>query len=322
MQKLYLIGSVLDVATTIDKQEDPVSAKGLDQKIKKQTEIMEKRIDRDIKPFLRKINKSIDDAIAGRISVEQAEKQIIEQAKKFGKQIVPELAKDLEKGAQKYIKDIVKRESKKLRIEPELSKRGKKIVDKFNDLDEDFLDEDYGKIPGRLEKLLGLTDFFDGEETDEKKEVVENITSNKAYVGILAAAVIANARSVSQTLVFEQATITKVRIVAVLDRRTSQICRKMHGTVFTVGEVVDHYEKVYNSRTTEQYLKRAPWLGDNKKNGLHVKSGDKRTEIRPGMNSNSLLDAGVALSPYHGACRTISVVETDSARSVVGEGVA
>lgn len=80
-----------------------------------------------------------------------------------------------------------------------------------------------------------------------------------------------------------------VQFVAVLDDRTSEICRYMDGTTWNVGDVVGLVEQAARSDDPDEVKRVMPW---------------PRFRDIDGLDSRSLREMGVAVPPLHGNCRS------------------
>lgn len=78
------------------------------------------------------------------------------------------------------------------------------------------------------------------------------------------------------------------RLVAILDHRTSALCRRLHGREFWVADGLDHLERVA-SVSPEQVPIVAPWV--------------KADEVK-GKSAAELRSLGVLVPPFHAHCRT------------------
>lgn len=111
------------------------------------------------------------------------------------------------------------------------------------------------------------------------------------YTRILTSNVANRARNYSRMSSLVDGKIERYRITAVLDKRTSEICRFMNGKVFTVAQGVSQMESMIGAKP-ENIKKVSPWLNINDLD-------------RIGKGSNDLAESGQALPPYHGRCRTL-----------------
>jgi len=105
--------------------------------------------------------------------------------------------------------------------------------------------------------------------------VVANAAASRAYhYGVLKAGQLQGVRG--------------YRIVAVLDARTSAICRKMNGKEFWLSNAIDLMERAATA-TDEEIKTVHPW----------VKFADVEN-----LSNKQLADAGVIMPPFHGNCRS------------------
>jgi len=114
-------------------------------------------------------------------------------------------------------------------------------------------------VPGR----------FNGNERNYSKVLTANLT-NRAI-------------NYSSLISMSQARIERYEVVAVLDNRTSEVCRNMNGRTFTVQQGMDTFTALANANSPEEFKNISPWMTVD--------------QIR---NTPDLADAGLALPPYHG----------------------
>lgn len=134
-------------------------------------------------------------------------------------------------------------------------------------------------------------------EVGEKlKELLEVDYGNKSkvYWEGLAANTITRARSLGAVEGMVEADVDEYSILAMMDKRTSAICRAMHGKVFKVSKAVELRDALINAKSPEDVKEIAPWVKSKEAEALKEKSGDE-------------LPVGLALPPYHFRCRTTLV---------------
>ncbi len=106
--------------------------------------------------------------------------------------------------------------------------------------------------------------------------VVANAASSRAYhTGVLRAGQLIGK--------------TTFTFVAVRDERTSEICRLMHGKVFTVDQGLDLMQRVAAAEDPEEVKAITPWLRIN--------------DVRD-LSASELAQAGIMIPPLHGNCRS------------------
>lgn len=90
---------------------------------------------------------------------------------------------------------------------------------------------------------------------------------------------------------FEKAGIEFYEIKAIIDDRTSDVCRHMDGVIFPLSEAIKFRDTVLKLKNPQDIKEFAPWRSANdiidfKKNGFPT---------------------GMAMPPYHWRCRTITI---------------
>lgn len=86
-----------------------------------------------------------------------------------------------------------------------------------------------------------------------------------------------------------------LQVKAVLDHRTTEICRHMHDKVFKVSDAVDLRDQMMAAETPEQVIDIAPWM--------------KPSELV--AKPSQALPTHLSLPPYHFNCRSRTVTATE-----------
>lgn len=89
--------------------------------------------------------------------------------------------------------------------------------------------------------------------------------------------------------------IQTYRLEATLDTRTSQICRNLHGRVFTVREGFNRVEAALRTEDGEALRAVHPWIPNNMASTL------------PDLTRREMTEQGWLVPPFHPRCRTIAV---------------
>lgn len=118
------------------------------------------------------------------------------------------------------------------------------------------------------------------------------------YTKLVAANVAQRERVYSSISAMADAGISTYVITAVLDERTSAICLDMHGREFSVQQGVDVLNRVAAAETVDDFKAAARWIPSAA--WISEQAGNGTAEEQ----SANLAEAGVALPPYHGYCRT------------------
>lgn len=111
--------------------------------------------------------------------------------------------------------------------------------------------------------------------------------------------VITQTREFAKIDAYERAGIKAVRIVAVLDHRTSKICRHMHGRIISVSKLKEQRDKILSETTPEEAKKYSLWLSD--------KQADEKVK---NVKTNKL-SKYLGMPPYHFFCRTSTEMVDD-----------
>lgn len=155
------------------------------------------------------------------------------------------------------------------------------------------------------------------------------------YWTVAAGAFTGRSRSYSQMSGYAEAGVEQYKIAAVLDVRTSNICRYLHGKVFSVGAALDRFAAAEQLAEddpdgfVDAFKATAPWVRERRdadgELGLwaRTRAGDVRVAtvvdsavglrdavgtFRDGLDATQLAALGVGFPPYHGLCRTTTVI--------------
>jgi hypothetical protein len=175
-----------------------------------------------------------------------------------------------------------------------------------------------GWARGRL--VEALHDVFDPEHV---------LARSAAYYDVVAGAFVGYTRTYGQLAAYRDAGIERWIFEAVLDEVTSDICRFMHGRVFTVQGALGVFDRIAGN--LEAAKDSAPWLREGRNaDGAKVlytlsSDGHRReiaTIVRSGFgarddqgaydttyDSARLEAVGVCLPPLHGRCRSTVVAD-------------
>lgn len=96
--------------------------------------------------------------------------------------------------------------------------------------------------------------------------------------------------------------ITQYRISAVLDEHTCPVCEELDGQVFDVSAGVALASSLMDAEDADSLKSIAPWPSQSKSSVATLQDSD----------SADLVDAGLALPPYHPNCRCITVAVDDA----------
>ena len=88
----------------------------------------------------------------------------------------------------------------------------------------------------------------------------------------------------------QEAAVERYKISAVIDERTTDICREMNGKVFTVARAMELANNLIESTDPEEVKTIAPWV--------------QPADLPDVGNNGDQLPVGMAQPPYHWRCRT------------------
>jgi hypothetical protein len=149
------------------------------------------------------------------------------------------------------------------------------------------------------------------------------------YARVVAANGISRARSYSEVASYKTVGIEKLEVVAVLDERTSDICRYMDGQIISVSAVSQTIEDAASVSKPQDIYTVSPFMnvkdvGEGQREiqtqtGTRVadvmRSGvgvvDDRGETAGHIAGDGLPTVGIGAPPYHHFCRSMTVPRTD-----------
>jgi SPP1 gp7 family putative phage head morphogenesis protein len=178
-------------------------------------------------------------------------------------------------------------------------------------------------VASGLEQGLGRADIAGELERAARAALIERSTF---YWELVASSFIGRGRSFAQMSSYAEAGIQRYRIEAVLDERTTHICRYLHGKTFEVADALQRFERVAGLEQPEDIKLEQPWVREGRdaetgRTRLYVEGGSGRMMIaevtrsafgtrddagdfRPLASDRGLAEAGVGFPPFHALCRT------------------
>lgn len=177
-------------------------------------------------------------------------------------------------------------------------------------------------VASGLERGLGRVDIAGELEAAARAAVIDRAPF---YWEVVASAFVGQGRSFAQVSSYAEAGVQRYRIEAVLDERTTHICRFLHGKTFAVAEALRRFELAERLERPEDIKRLLPWVRerfDGDQLTLHgagvsiaevtrsaVGNLDDVGEFRPHVSDERLGDIGLGLPPFHGLCRSSTMVE-------------
>jgi hypothetical protein len=152
-----------------------------------------------------------------------------------------------------------------------------------------------------LNREFGLTK---GGKTRAALQVPARYAGNpEHYFRQLAANTAHRARTFGKITAFEEAGITRYRILNPLDSRTGRVCQVMANQEFDIVTGVKQRDAILAATSPKQVKSVAPWLSGEELEDVvgSAKPGSKQA-------TEALTDANQALPPFHPLCRSEPVV--------------
>jgi hypothetical protein len=145
----------------------------------------------------------------------------------------------------------------------------------------------------------GLGAFRSGRQFAESR-LGQQFSKSQSYWELLSNATATRTRELAHIDGFVQAGVEEVEINAVLDSRTSCICRTLDGTRIPVEALAEFKgEMLATDDPTEIKEEVSPWLECSRVRSLKAQGPE------------ALADAGVVAPPFHGHCRSTLSVPID-----------
>lgn len=220
-----------------------------------------------------------------------------------------------------------------LKIVPSLDAVDRHVVDFAAQSQAHFIRDEYGRRSVAYSQVArdvvsqgveaGLDRYAIGKLLAERLTGTDAARS-ESYWRMIASVFTARSRSYGTLKGFSEAGIERYQFHAVLDEVTSEICRFMHGKVFTTLPALARFEA---KLTDPEDIKDAqPWASVGKTDdgdaALFYKKGGERHLIARvnesgvgqkdgvgsyshGMSSSALSAAGMSAPPLHGHCRSV-----------------
>lgn len=158
----------------------------------------------------------------------------------------------------------------------------------------------------------------------------------QSYARMNAGMATARARSFSEVASYQEAGIASYEIVAIIDERTTDICRALDGQIISTNRAAALLQQQMSLAKPEDIRDVAPLCREVERDGkryVETAHGAEIAEVQRsgygvkddrGTNSYSrmgdqLADASVGMPPYHMNCRTLTVPRNDMPAVQVGQ---
>ena len=172
------------------------------------------------------------------------------------------------------------------------------IRDKFSKDTSDIINRELGDL---LERGGTKREFAQTLET----ALEDHVTDSKQYWELLADHTLTKIQNMGHVSGYETAGVQYVKIVAVIDNKTTPICRTMNGKIFKVADFRKQYDKII--RAAEKHDLKAYKAAQPMISGKAMKGEISDEDIKR---------LGIKLPPYHFRCRTTHVAYFEGEREL------
>jgi SPP1 gp7 family putative phage head morphogenesis protein len=220
----------------------------------------------------------------------------------------------------------------KLALDPQLTEADRRTGQSLLSQQGHFIRDEYGRRADvaieRVKAIVsaGLRDGFS--QADITAALANDLTlaqlgRARTYWEVIGTSFANRARTTTQLSAYAEAKVQTYRFVAVIDDRTSQICRYLNNRIFRVKPALARLRKAEELTDPQAIRNALPWV--NLKTDSHGRLGlffdragrsnrvawvDRDTgEFTEGLSDDELEAAGVAVPPLHARCRSTIVRE-------------
>lgn len=226
-----------------------------------------------------------------------------------------------------------------LRIGADTSRTDERIAKFVRESQGNFVRDEYGRrrddfsasakdiVAAGVDRGLGRDDIVADLSTMMTRDAFDQ---SRDYWEMVSMVFTNRARTFTQLGAFDEAGIERYRFDAVLDEVTSEVCRFMHGKVFTVGRAMDRFRDVERARDPETVKDVQPFVQvgadrDGNEVLFYERAGRRRAVAQVdepavgardevgrysrALSSGQLEAAGVSVPPLHGRCRSTITAE-------------
>jgi SPP1 gp7 family putative phage head morphogenesis protein len=171
------------------------------------------------------------------------------------------------------------------------------ITDRYSVINEEFTRRAKTIVSSSLESGRSLSDTKDLLRSSLGSEVSLGKSSN--YYDLIATNISNRSRTSSLVDMFDRAGFSSFRYTAVMDKRTSSICRTLHGKTFSVKSARDRMQKLFSSKP-EDIEKITPFVSDRRDGSFAVGS----STFSEKAIVSSAEKQGITVPPLHPFCRS------------------
>lgn len=207
-----------------------------------------------------------------------------------------------------------------------MSSQANFVHDEYGHRHQAFSNEARRIVAEGLESGLGRDDIARDLERAAQTVIAGR---SKFYWEVLAGSFVSRGRSFAQLSAYAEASVERYIIEAVLDERTTNICRFLHGKSFSVSRGLQTFKRV--EANPDGIKELSPWVreassADSGRKALYIERGtervaitemthsatgtrDERGTFERSVTTRQLMNLGVSFPPYHGLCRSTTVAD-------------
>lgn len=168
-----------------------------------------------------------------------------------------------------------------------------------------WVGEHYGTAQSKKIGELAANVLKEGMDRDAAAKYLsrtmgKQFKKSSVYWDLMSNHVVTRSREFGRTSAYQKAGVQYLRVSAVIDHRTSKICRELNGKIIPVAWNVETRDKLINSKDPESVKKISPWMKDAE---IDKKIVGKKVKNMPHH---------IGLPPYHAKCRTRTVRATQA----------
>lgn len=147
---------------------------------------------------------------------------------------------------------------------------------------------------------------------DLRNEFIE-VALHRNYWETVAAVHVNRGRSFSAAVSYAKGGVTSYEVLAVLDERTTDVCRMMNGTILSVDSALDSFEAFEDATDLDEVKAVSNPFMRRQGNSIVLPSGTRVATVgaRGGfskvLSSTKMNTNGINMPPYHYRCRTTVV---------------
>jgi len=148
-----------------------------------------------------------------------------------------------------------------------------------------------GRLQEKAKEVIGEGDGLGRRRAGEifREEFQPEFGESQTYWELMSNHVTTRSREFGRVEAYVKAGVEAYQIDAVLDRRTSEICRHLDGMTFPVSAAVQTRDRLLDADDPEVVKEAAPWLD---------------ADTIKGLTADELAERGVVFPPFHPHCRS------------------